>query len=205
MFVQVIQGPVSDAAELRARMDEWLQELAPGATGWLGSTAGVTADGQFIGVVRFDTEEHARANSDRTEQDQWWAQTAKIFTAEPTFIESTEVDIDQHGDPDKAGFVQVMQGRTKDPERVRALMNDSTTASAMADARPDVIGMVAVTYDRGAYTVVNYFTSEAEARKGEKKEMPAEMAAVMKEMGELEVGQPTFFDITDPWLSSPAR
>ena len=37
MFVQVIQGPVSDAGEMRAAVTSWLQELAPAATGWLGT------------------------------------------------------------------------------------------------------------------------------------------------------------------------
>ena len=48
MFVQVIQGKVSDKDELRAAVDRWADELAPGATGWLGSTGGVTDAGQAI-------------------------------------------------------------------------------------------------------------------------------------------------------------
>jgi hypothetical protein len=40
VFVQVIQGQVADAGKVRAALDRWAQELAPGATGWLGSTAG---------------------------------------------------------------------------------------------------------------------------------------------------------------------
>ena len=39
VFVQVIQGQVADAAKVRAALDRWGQELAPGASGWLGSTA----------------------------------------------------------------------------------------------------------------------------------------------------------------------
>lgn len=200
MFVQVIKGPVSDAGELHAALDRWVQELAPGASGWLGTTAGVTADGTAIGVVRFDTEPSARANSDRTEQDQWWAQTAKIFTAEPQFLESTDVDVDMTGDPDRAGFVQVMQGRTRDPARVRAIMAEHR--GDMTEVRPDVIGMLAAVHGDGDYTVVNYFTSEAEAREGEQKDMPPEMAEVMAEVGELEVGQPSFLDLGKPWLYS---
>ena len=37
MFVQVIQGHVSDAAQVRAQLDQWVEEVAPGAVGWLGS------------------------------------------------------------------------------------------------------------------------------------------------------------------------
>ena len=37
MFIQVIQGQVIDAEELRRSMDQWLSDLAPGASGWQGS------------------------------------------------------------------------------------------------------------------------------------------------------------------------
>ena len=202
MFVQVITGKVSDAGEAHAALDQWAHELAPGATGWLGSTAGVTADGKFIAIARFDNEDAARRNSDRPEQDQWWAQTSKLFTEEPTFRDSTKVDVDMHGDPDKAGFVQVIQGRTSDPARARELMNDNP--DTWAEFRPDVLGSVGVGHDGGAYTAVLYFTSEEEAREGERKEMPPEMQAQMAEMGKLEVGEPTFLDIKEPWLYSPS-
>ena len=53
MFVQVIQGQVTDAGKVRAALDRWAAEVAPGAIGWLGSTAGVTGDGRFIALARF--------------------------------------------------------------------------------------------------------------------------------------------------------
>jgi len=200
MFVQVIQGRVGDGEEARAAFDRWAEELAPGATGWLGSTAGVTDDGQLIAVARFDSEDAARRNSDRPEQDQWWSQTAKLFTGEPTFLESTEVDLDMAGDPDKAGFVQVIQGRSSDPARARELM--SQNPQEWAGFRPDILGSVGAGHDGGSYTAVLYFTSEAEARRGEKKETPAELKDQMEAMSSLEVGEPTFFDIKRPWLYS---
>ena len=83
MFVQVIQGQVSDPEQARAALDRWARELAPGAGGWLGSTAGVTEDGRFIALARFESEEAARRNSDRPEQDRWWAETARLFTGRP--------------------------------------------------------------------------------------------------------------------------
>ena len=48
MFVQVIQGKVSDAGAVRQHMDTWKAEVTPGAAGWLGSSGGVTADGRLI-------------------------------------------------------------------------------------------------------------------------------------------------------------
>ena len=203
MFVQVIQGQVTDAAETRQAFDRWVEELAPGATGWLGSTGGVTGDGRFIGIARFESEDAARRNSDRPEQDDWWTQTAKLFTGEPTFLDSTEVDVDTVGDPDKAGFVQVIQGRTSDPARARELMSQDQDREPWANFRPDILGSLAIGHADGAYTMVLYFTSEAEAREGERKETPPELQEQMDEMGKLEVGEPTFLDLTTPWLHSP--
>ena len=122
MFAQVIQGKTSNPQAFDAAINQWLQDLAPGATGWLGSTSGVTEDGRAIAVVRFETEEDARRNSNRPEQDQWWSETAKLYDGEATFRDSTDVTVDLQGDPDQAGFVQVMQGRSSDPERARQLM-----------------------------------------------------------------------------------
>ncbi|MEP6761202.1 MAG: hypothetical protein ABJA93_07530 [Sporichthyaceae bacterium] len=202
MFVQIIQGKVSDAGEAHAALDQWAQELAPGATGWLGSTAGVTSDGQFIAIARFADDDAARRNSARPEQDQWWAQTSKLFTDEPTFHDSTEVDVDLHGDPDESTFVQVIQGHSSDPARARELMSENP--DSWAAFRPDILGSIGAGHDGDAYSAVLYFTSEAEAREGERKEPPAEMKAQMDEMGKLEVGEPTFLDIAEPWMYSPS-
>ena len=65
MFVQIIQGKTSNPEALSAAVDQWTQDLAPGATGWLGSTGGVTEDGRFIAAVRFESAEAARRNSER--------------------------------------------------------------------------------------------------------------------------------------------
>ena len=201
MFVQVIQGRTSDAGQLRAALDGWVRELAPGAPGWLGSRGGVTQDGRFIALVRFESEEAARRNSDRPEQDRWWSDTAKLFDGAVTFRDSSDVTVDLPGDPDRAGFVQIMQGHGTDPDRVRELM--SQDADRWAEFRPDVLGTVAVGFEGGAYTMAFYFTSEADAREGERKELPSELAAQMEEMNRLSVGEPEFFDLTQPWLYSP--
>jgi hypothetical protein len=202
MFVQVIQGAVADEQAMRRQMDKWMTDLAPGAEGWLGSTGGVTADGQFVALARFESEEAARRNSDRPEQGAWWEETAANFTGEPVFHDSVSVDVDTPGDPANAGFVQVMQGRSNNPERARELMaSDPTDWAAF---RPDILGSVMVGHDGGEWTMALYFTSEADAREGEKKEPPPEMQQMMKEMETLSVGEPTYLDLKDPWLHAPA-
>ncbi len=88
MFVQVITGKTSNAAQIRAAMDRWVEELAPGAEGWLGSTAGVTEDGRLVALARFESAEAAQRNSERPEQDQWWADTAQLLDGDATFRNS---------------------------------------------------------------------------------------------------------------------
>jgi hypothetical protein len=201
MFVQVMQGRTSQPELLADALGRWEAELSSGATGWLGSTAGATEDGRFIAVARFESEEAAMANSARPEQDAWWAETSKLLDGEVTFRNSTDVDVDVQGDPNRAGFVQVIQGRGSDPARARELMNqDSDTWAAF---RPEVLGSLAISHEEGAYTMVLYFTSEAEAREGERKEPPPELRAQMEEMDKLSVGEPEFFDLKQPLFASP--
>jgi len=201
MFAQVIKGKVSDPEAVKAATERWVRELSPGADGWLGSTDGTTDDGRYIAVVRFESEEAARRNSDRPEQGRWWAETEKLFDGGATFQDSNDVTLDLHGDPDKAGFVQIMQGRGTDPERARELM--AKDSDKWAAFRPEMMGSVSVGHDGGAYTMVMYFTSEADAREGERKEIPPELQANMEEMNKISTGEPEFFDLRQPHLLSP--
>ena len=75
-----------------------------------------------------------------------------------------------------------MQGRTSDPDRARELMASDPTD--WAAYRPDILGTLLVGHDEGAWTMAIYFTSEADARAGEQKEPPPEMAKMMEEMAE---------------------
>src|SRR6476660_5658155 len=84
MFAQIIRGNVSDPSAIDGTFDRWSRELAPGAKGWLGTTGGTTADGQLFIMVRFESEEAARANSERPEQGQFWLETSKQFDGEPS-------------------------------------------------------------------------------------------------------------------------
>ena len=201
MFVQVIQGQVTDAEQAHAAMDRWMEELAPEATGWLGTTAGVTEDGRFIALARFDSSADARRNSDSPAQDKWWHEFTSLLSGNATFHDTEDVVVDTHGDPDAAHFVQVMQGAGSNPERARELMGQHR--DEWAAFRPEILGSEAAMYDDGDYTMAMYFTTEAEAREGEQKEAPPELQAEMDEMNSLAAGPPTFFDLKQPWLYSP--
>ena len=200
MFAQIIRGKVSDPIAVRPVVDRWMTELGPTAKGWLGSTSGVTDDNEVFVLVRFESEEAARANSDRPEQGAWWAEMEKLFDGQPTFQDSNDVQVDTSGDPDAAGFVQVMTGQVTDPDRAKQLM---AAQPDMRTLRPDILGSVSVGHEGGKWTMVIYFTSEADAREGEAKQMPPEALKAMEEMQALSVGQPEFLDLRTPWLDSP--
>ena len=200
MFVQIIRGKVSDPGAVRPVVDRWMKELGPTAEGWLGSTGGVTDDNELFVLVRFESEEAARANSDKREQGQWWAEMEKLFDGGATFQDSDEVKVETPGDPDAAGFVQVMTGQVRDPDRAKELVANQPR---MQDVRPDVLGSVTVGHDDAKWTMIVYFRSEQEAREGERKEVPAEIAKAMEELQSLAIGQPQFLDLKKPWLDSP--
>jgi len=200
VFAQIIRGKVSDPSAVRPVVDRWMTEMGPTAKGWLGSTSGVTDDNEVFVLVRFESEEAARANSDRPEQGVWWAEMEKVFDGQPTFQDSNDVQVDTSGDPDAAGFVQVMTGQVTDPDRAKQLM---AAQPDMRTLRPDILGSVSVGHEDGKWTMVIYFTSEADAREGEAKQMPPEALKAMEEMQALSVGQPEFLDLKTLWLDSP--
>ena len=194
MFVQVIQGTVTDADLLRRQLDRWRAELKPGATGYLGSTGGVTRDGQAITLARFESEEAARANSERPEQGAWWNETEKAL-ADVTFRDCREVDTLLGGGSNDAGFVQFIQGRAKDQEELRRRTREME--DELRARRPDLLGALVAWHGDGGFTQAVYFTSEEEARKQEKvtegDEARAEFMALID-------GTPTFLDLPEPDL-----
>ena len=195
MFVQVIQGQVADAEQARAAFDQWARDLAPGATGWLGSTAGVTEDGRFVAAARFESEEAARRNSDRPEQGAWWAEVERCFAEPPTFADYEDVLTLRSGVAPQAGFVQAMLGSVSDPERERELSRAFVATST--DMRPDLLGGIIGIGDDGRFAQAMYFSSEAEARAGEQTDVPAEMAEGFAEEQEI-ITEIRYLDLTAP-------
>jgi hypothetical protein len=194
MFVQIIQGTVTDADALQRSVERWRKEIKPGAHGYLGSTGGVTPDCRGITIVRFESEADAQANSDRAEQGAWWNEASKAFGDDVTFHNSTQVQSIFGGGTDSAGFVQVLQGRTKDQAAMRE------TAVAIQDElhalRPDILGVVIAFHGDGGFTQTIYFSSQEAARASEKAmqdkpELSERLRATIE-------GDLTFFDLNEP-------
>jgi hypothetical protein len=197
MFVQVINGKVTDAGAARAMWERWISDLGADASGWLGSTAGVTADGEFVVLARFTSAEEAQRNSERPEQGAWWIEMEKLFINEPSIADYDDVILVRGGGSDEAGFVQVMVGHAANPDRARQLTRD--LAQVGADFRPDILGGLVGIRDDGSLVQAFYFTSEQGAREGEKLEPPAEFREGFDEESQL-TSEVRFLDLTEPWL-----
>ena len=198
MFVQVIEGKVSDKAGLRRQMDRWETQLRPGAAGFLGSTGGVTDDGVAFAIARFESAAAAKANSDRPEQGEWWSETEKCYDGQVSFMDSEDVEEFLGGGSNDAGFVQVMK-TAAGPSRAVVNDLDKQFEKHAATWRPDLIGGVRVWLGENSTVEVNYFTSEAEARAAEGKEPPAELAKLFAQYADV-IANTTFLDLRDPWL-----
>jgi heme-degrading monooxygenase HmoA len=198
MFVQVIRGKTKDPAAVRAADENWNENLKPGAKGYLGSTTGIADDGTVVIVVRFESEAAARANSERPEQGEWFANFgSKVFVGQPTFFDSSDIELFRDGGSDDAGFVQVMSGKADDMTRYRKMQK--SLESKVAEVRPDVIGGITAWTPDGRFIDVTYFTSEADARAGEKKDLPADVQEAMQEFGS---AIQDYVDLRTVWFDS---
>ena len=195
MFVQIIEGTTSNPDALYAAGDAWDAEVKPGAVGFLGVTAGVSADGKAFTLVRFQDEASAKANSERPEQGAWFEKhLASAYDAPPTFTESSDTDEFMGGGSNDAGFVQVMKSKGVDRAEIERL--DKVFEEYVGD-RPDILGGLRAWTGTDSCIDVMYFTSEADARKGEQTEMPEELQKAMADFGEMDV---EFLDLPDPHM-----
>lgn len=201
MFVQIIEGKLTDPDRFREQYQRWEDELAPDAEGWLGGTAGVTPDGIGVIAARFESAAAASRNSERPEQGEWWEETAACFDGEPSFADCSEVEEFLGGGSDDAGFVQLIRGRVSDPAAGRQLTKEFDRI--LPSRRPDVMGGYLAIHDDdpNEYTQVVYFTSEEEAREGEKQEPADEDAELSQRLEELQTREPRFLDLPEPWLT----
>ena len=204
MFMQIIQGKVTDADAVRAAMDRWLTDVQPGAKGWLGGTYGVSDDNQLIACVRFESHDAATANSNRPEQSAWWRETEQLFAGPVDFHDCDDVRLFLRGGSDEAGFVQVIQSRVRPENRDRLLELVQQEDAELSKYRPDVIGgTIAIDAD-GVVTETVAFTSEEAARKGEKQQLPPEATKQLDEQMSL-VEDVTYIDLHHPWFASGKR
>jgi hypothetical protein len=200
MFVQIIEGTVHDVEALLQQTERWERDVRPGADGYLGSTSGVADGGRMVSVVRFESEAAARRNSARPEQDAWWRETSNLFGSDVSFTDATEIYLAGKGGSDDAGFVQVIRGRAKDPERLKAL--DNQLNEIVIQNRPEFMGGL-VAWRGADFTYTAYFTSEEDARAGERRVegLSEEQRTMLEEWMSL-MEDVRYLDLRDPQFSS---
>lgn len=199
MFAQVITGLVVNQTRLDDQLEDWVINLRPGAEGFLGSTSGVDAEGQFLAVVRFEDENAARVNSDRAEQDAWWKATAPCFDGEVTFRESGDIEILGPGGSDDAGFVQVIQGRTAD--RAEFMSLERELEPGFIAERADFIGSTLIWWEDQSWVEVAYFTSEVEVRAGESRGLSKDLSELFARWQDI-AAPSSYLDFSGPRLTS---
>lgn len=197
MFIQIIQGPCTREDELRALAESWRTEVGEqGDTGFLGGTYGFTDDHQFVGVVRFENREKAMANSQRPEQTAWSERMMALMDGPVTFHDCDDVTLMMDGGSDSAGFVQVIQGKVADMAKLKSMVSMGT--ETLHRERPEILGGTLAIEPDGTFTETIFFTDEAAARAGEKKEMPAEIADTLQNA----MRDVTYLDLHHPWFES---
>src|SRR5258706_3328072 len=199
MFVQIIEGRTTDAVGFRRFLEERRPEAMKEAIGFLGATTAIAPDGTVVTIARFESPEKAAKNAARPEQTAFFEGLKKYLAGEPTFHESTEVETFLGGGSDQAGFVQFMIGTATDKAKAKA--SEKELSPTLESTRPDVLGVITA-WNGDWWCQAIYFTSEVEAREGEKKfeSMPAEDRARFDEMMAA-YGEPRFVDGPKPILA----
>ena len=154
-------------------------------------TAGVTADGRFIAVTTVESEESARATN-----GDWRG----VLNGLVTVRNGTRTDVFTPGDLWRARFVQVVQGQVTDLDEARR--HKASLEEELAAQLPCLLGTLTVEHDGERFTRVLYFTTEEEARAGER-DMPAAVRRRDEPALRLLVAPLEFLDLREPWLLSP--
>ncbi len=162
IFVQVIQGSVRDREEARKTWERWIDDVAPDAVGWLASTAGFS-DSEFIAAVSFASDEAARRNSQRPEQDEWWSEMEQHFSGDPTFRECVQVSTYGAWERQDAEFVQIVQGRSRNLGETMEKIAEAYQ-EFVKDHHLGLLGGIVVDHGDGTFTEVIYYPTEDEAR-----------------------------------------
>jgi hypothetical protein len=171
-----------------AAIDAWSAAVKAASSGYLGSTAGVTADGSFVALVRFESEQASRAESRA-----WW--TDHLSSA--AVIDCPDVTFLYGGGSDDAGYVQVMSGHTANPARFKEISR--RFEDYLPSSRPEILGGLTAFASDGRFFNVVYFTSQAAARAGEKEPRPPEIDALFAEFDQQ---MDEYLDLAEPWFDS---
>jgi hypothetical protein len=197
MFIQIVQGTCTSRREMRELTDAWCGDVAD-QEGWLGGTYGFTDDDRFVGVVRFTDGLACVRAANRPGASWYWARALELFDNSCEIHASDDITMMFTGGTDDASFVQVLQGRLRNAEKLRRLLTDQQMTTMLHEARPEILGATLAIEADGTFTETVSFTDEFLARRGESIAMPEQVTAALHDaIIELE-----YLDLREPWFAS---
>jgi hypothetical protein len=156
MLIQVLGALVADREAVRERAHQ-AATAAPGLQ-WL--TGGLTDDGQFIAVARFQEGSPGA----------WWADLEACL-AEPLVVrDSSDIEVILGDRTPDAGFLEVIEGHTSDRARFMHLQRE--LEYAFSAERPDFLGSLILWWSDGAWMELASFTSADDVRAGDAAPLP---------------------------------
>lgn len=200
MFVWVLEAKATDPGEVGRQLGRWTSEFGD-TPGYLGATGGVTDDSRFLLFVRWESEEAANELLGRPAHLAWYDEFQRSFDGAVEFAETEDVTTHLGGGSDTAGFVQAMKISGVDRQRIDAA--DRQFENTASQFRPDLIGGIRVWTAPDGFVEANYFTSEHDARAGERTDPPPELAESLDDFMAM-MKDAEYFDFTEPFLHSAA-
>ena len=79
MFVWLLEAQATDPGEVGRQLGRWTSEFGE-TPGYLGATGGVTDDGRFLLLVRWESEDAGNELLMRPEQQAWYVEFQKAST-----------------------------------------------------------------------------------------------------------------------------
>ena len=199
MFVWVLEGKAADPGEVGRQLGRWTSEFGDTTPGYLGATGGVTDDSRFLLFVRWESEDAGNELLMRPEQQAWYEEFQNSFDGDIGFAETDDVTTHLAGGSDAAGFVQAMKVSGVDRQRIEVM--DREFENIAPHVRPDLIGGIRVWTALDGFVEANYFTSERDARDGEKQAPPPELVEGLEDFTAM-MKDAEYLDFTEPFLPS---
>ena len=150
MFAEVVHGADGDTAAVQEAWTSALAALEGKGTGWLGATSGRAADGTFVAVLCFETEEMSRITMDRLAEESAWDPLTAAAGA-LAFRECRHVRAFAAAGDGDVEAVEVTQGLVNDVGRVAAAFREAGRDAAAGLLCWDDAGFAcSMLYRRGA-------------------------------------------------------
>lgn len=198
MFVWVLEGQAEDPGEVGRQLGRWTSEFGD-TPGYLGATGGVTDDRRFLLFVRWESVEAGNELLMQPDHAAWYDEFQRSFGGAVEFAETDDVTTHLAGGSDAAGFVQAIKVSGVDRQRVDAA--DREFENLAPTFRPDLIGGIRVWTAPDRFVEMNYFTSEQDARSGERKDPPPELADALDDFMAM-MNDAEYSDFTEPFVHS---